>query len=337
MRGSAVVPASSTASREGLELTLSRACDETGTTLALRGRSGATSVKLLPEKGHFLFGHGDVLIMPRGSADGRAFADDVAHWLGLELGAPETDVEETTQEASLAASWIRLGDGTDPSGTTWVSYKLSLRLGERYAEIFLRLSKNGDRAQLVEKWSAYRERLVAILERVLSNERPRRVQRRETPVFDPDGRMLLSIDGAMEVAIPSTWIASAQPGYWRLGDPNDEMVIELSCMRLPPLPAGAPDVTARLRAVVDDSEHRSTTTPIATGGYEAAGAGPKSRRLQRVGSGARHGIMVGRGRRDRRSSLGLRHRIAAPRRARRIGLEIERRGLTSANEAPGLR
>lgn len=146
----------------------------------------------------------------------------------------------------------------------WDTFKLFFHLGERNAEVFLRLSADGIRAQLVEKWSAYREDLVAILDRALSGSPPRRIQVPATPIAGPNGERLLSIHGALEFAVPLGWRASQQPeGHRRVTDPDEEMMIELSYLSLPPLPPDAPTVTERLRQLVNDSEHRASSTPIA--------------------------------------------------------------------------
>jgi hypothetical protein len=53
-------------------------------------------------------------------------------------------------------------------------------------------------------------------------------------------------------------------GHHRITDPDDEMAIEFSYLRLPPLRPDAPDVVARLAAVIERSERRDTASPIVT-------------------------------------------------------------------------
>ena len=49
-----------------------------------------------------------------------------------------------------------------------------------------------------------------------------------------------------------------------IADADDEMGIEISATRLPPLPPDAPDVAARLRSLIETSGYRDTATPVTT-------------------------------------------------------------------------
>jgi len=47
-------------------------------------------------------------------------------------------------------------------------------------------------------------------------------------------------------------------------DSEDEMVIEVSCLSLPVLKAGAPSVQERLALIIASSEHAATASPVVT-------------------------------------------------------------------------
>lgn len=178
-------PAATAPSREGLELAIrARTANEGATTLLLGVGEGAVELVLGVPDGQVGFSHGPVRLTAATAAEGRAFVDEVARWFGLELTAASADGDEPAppgeatprRRPRLRASWIQLGDGTDPSGVAWHAYKLCLDLGKRDVEIFLRLSADGSRAQLVEKSSLHRRDLVELLERVLSKDAPRVVR-----------------------------------------------------------------------------------------------------------------------------------------------------------------
>jgi hypothetical protein len=79
-----------------------------------------------------------------------------------------------------------------------------------------------------------------------------------------DGAQSFGIHGAFNLKLPVGWRLREESIHYRITDPNDEMMIEFSHLRLPPLPPEAPDVVARLQIVIDKSEHRDTALPIAT-------------------------------------------------------------------------
>lgn len=265
-----IIPAAATAAREGLEMSVTR-LDGCGAERLLLGvGSGAVILALGPAQGKFIFSHGKLTLESTGGAEGGAFVDEVARWLGLEL-APAPEENPVPGAGDFKPSWVRLGQGRDPFGVTWETFKLFFSLDERYAEVFLRLTVDGRRAQLVEKWSDYRERLVEILERRVAPPPPRIVRRRAEPLEGPSGEMRFGVQGNVELAIPDGWLLTQRPeGHYRLADLHDEMMIELSCVRLPPLPPDAPDVVARLQAVIDTSGHAHAATPITA--FERDGA-----------------------------------------------------------------
>ncbi|MSP61410.1 MAG: hypothetical protein EXR72_13895 [Myxococcales bacterium] len=266
-----MIPAAAAPARDGLELSVTRLDGPVADRLLLGAGAGAVILALGPEVGKFIFIHGKLAIESAGGADGRAFVDEVARWLDLELApASEGDAAESGAASAASTTWVRLGQGEDPFGVSWDSFKLFFSLGGRYAEVFLRLSGDGKRAQLIEKWSDYRETLVEILERLLAPAPPRKVQKRREAVQGPGGEMLFGVQGVFELAIPGGWLLTEQQGHWRLADPADERMIEFSCIRLPPLPPDAPDVAARLRSVIADSEYAASASPIAT--FERGGA-----------------------------------------------------------------
>jgi hypothetical protein len=259
-----VIAAAAAPAREGLEFAVTSARDARDERLLLEDEAGAAALVVLgPGEGEFVFGYGRARLQPVGDARGRAFVDALARWLGLELEG--TDEAGAYPEASrLDARWVRLGRGRDPFGTEWDACKLFFHLGRGYAEVFLRLSRDRTRAQFVEKWSKYRTELVAIFERTLGGPRPRKIRPRPERLRGPKGERLLSFDGALEVAVPRGFRSSQRPeGHWRLSDPDEEMLFELSHLRLPPLAPGAPGVAERLGAIIDDSEYRAAAAPIA--------------------------------------------------------------------------
>jgi hypothetical protein len=259
-----MVPAAVAPGREGLELAVVQAREGGARRLVLESGTGVAALVLGAQDGEFIFAHGKAKLESVSREAGRAFVEAVAAWLGFEL-VDEEGVRPDEASSTLEMSWVRLGSGRDPLGVEWETFKLFLSLGERYAEVFLRCSADGTRAQLVEKWSEYREELVTILESVLAGAPARRVRQRSQRLAGPAGAPLYSTEGAMEFVVPSGWIASFRPeGHYRLTDPNDEMMIELSYLRLPPLPPEAPNLIQRLQFIVDGSEHARRASPIQT-------------------------------------------------------------------------
>lgn len=246
--------------REGLELAATR-LDEMGERLRLTAPGGGAV--LLDLENAFLFAYGYARLEPAEGGNGRIFVDAVARWLGMELNEVESSMEN--EPTNLDCRWVRLGNGEDVGGSPWMGFKLFLCLGDRYAEVFFRVSSDGRRAQLIEKWSEYRRALVEILERVLNPSRPRSIVSRQESSVSGGDVMSFEIYGALELDLPFGWRISEQPeGHHRMTDPDDEMMIDFSYMRLPPLPSDALDVAARLRAILDASPYRDEISPITT-------------------------------------------------------------------------
>jgi hypothetical protein len=265
-----VIPALAAPGREGLAfdvMPLEAAAGER-MLLSIAGGEGAAILHLGKTEGVFVFAHGKATAQVESPAEGRAFVDAVAAWLGLALepmdeGAPAaapSGADAAPPEAEV--SWVKLGDGESELGGSWEGFKLFLSLGERNAEVFFRRSSDGKRAELVEKWSAYRTHLVEILERLVTGSPPRRCVPRASP--PPSGKAAaFGVHAAFDLEVPEGWILTERPeGHHRLADRDDEMMIEFSYLRLPPLPPDAPDVIARLRATFDPDDTEKAAGPI---------------------------------------------------------------------------
>lgn len=262
MKHRVVIPAVHAHQREGLELAATRSDLAGGTHLVLEVGEGSAILELAAPKGFFVFSYGDAQWRSASEEEGRAFVDEVADWLGLE---PTDVAADDSADTSVNCSWVKLGGGPDPFGTTWDGFKLFFDAGERDAEVFFRVADDGRRAQLLEKWSEYRLPLVELLERALAPPPFRTWARRRRPPRDAGGGLVIGDDDAYELVLPDGWVATWQPeGHWRFADPDDEMVIELSHLRLPPLPEDAPGVMERLRVIIEDSKHRDSASAIET-------------------------------------------------------------------------
>ena len=260
-----VVPGLVAADREGLDLTVTRLEASDANKLLLEVDTGGSAIlELGAEEGFFVFAHGKARLVSTSTDSGRAFVDAVAGWLNHEPDPAQTG-DESTPTAVTTCSWVRLGTGQDAIGTSWSAFKLFFDQGELHAEVFFRLSEDGRRAQFLEKWSEYRERLLAIFDRALGGAPARRWRARSSPRIIAPGRRSFGEEDAFEACVPEGWNVSwRQEGHWRIADANDEMMIEMSCLHLPPLPPEAPDVPARLRDLIDGSEHRAEASPIVT-------------------------------------------------------------------------
>ena len=255
------IPAVAASGREGLDLSATRLAGVLAERLLLTVGEGAVVFELGPEKTFFFFAMGDARLEPSGARAGRPFVDAVAAWLGLEL-AGDGDAEEPAEPTTC--EWVRLGAGPDVFGMQWTGFKIFLTQGERHAEVFLRLSDDRSRAQLLEKWSEYRTTLIEILERAVTEAPPRRVQKRAAPP-SPERGLSFEAEAGVTLTVPEGFVFARQPeGHFRISDPEDEMCIELSSVRLPPLPPEAPDVPARVRAVVQNGTHAASSTPVAS-------------------------------------------------------------------------
>jgi hypothetical protein len=254
--------------RDGLELAVTRLDGPEGTRLLLEAGNGAAILELGTEQGFFVFSHGKARLASTGDQAGRAFVTAVAEWLGL---AAEEDLDLSNEDAGVIdCSWVRLGDGDDGFGVRWDAYKLFFKGGERYAEVFFRLSDDAKRAQFLEKWSKYRSSLVELVERAVVGAALHKWRRLDPPETSVHDRLSVGDAGCFEAALPKGWrVMWREEGHWRMTDADDEMMIEMSSVRLPPLPPEAPDAVARLRAVIDGSEHRARASDIAA--FERAG------------------------------------------------------------------
>ncbi|HZN98389.1 MAG TPA: hypothetical protein VFB61_11705 [Gemmatimonadales bacterium] len=261
-----VIPAVVAPQREGFELELARLPAKSGERFLLRARGGEAFLDLKAQQGEFLFSYGDAAIRRPRSRRGALFVDALAEWLGLGLSG--TSAKEDGRRR-LKCSWGRLGRGADHSGVEWETFKMFFRLGDRSAELFLRLTPSRSRGQFLEKWSQYRRPLVEIFERVLSADPPRRVRKRRLEPPAATGRVL-SVNGGMEVSIPAGMRLEEVERHWRMTDAENEFLIELSCLALPELKAGAPSVPERLSLLISSSEHANAASPVAT--FERDGA-----------------------------------------------------------------
>jgi hypothetical protein len=263
MRLQTMIPAVAAPQRDGLDLAVTRLEGTTSERLLLEAGQGAAILELGPQEGFFVFSHGSARLRSIGDAAGGAFVEAAAEWVGLvALGDAEEQPAEAAMEA-VTCSWVRLGAGEDGWGGSWDGFKLFLDLGERHAEIFLRVSKEGHRAQLLEKWSAYRVPLIEILERALVSGRPRPWGTPEASDNDSKTALSLGQQGAFDLEIPDGWRAEWRTeGHYRLTDADEEMMFEMSHIDLPPLPPDAPGVVERLRSVIESSDRRGSASPI---------------------------------------------------------------------------
>ena len=66
-------------------------------------------------------------------------------------------------------------------------------------------------------------------------------------------KILILNRGDAEVAIPRSWTVKPDPaGFVKIEDSSENCLLELSCMRLPPLSADAPTAAGRLGAVLPE-------------------------------------------------------------------------------------
>lgn len=204
-------------------------------------RGAARVVVTLTTTGAFIFTFGDGLFEVPDRVAGAAFADELAALFGTLLDfVPMIDLA-TAQPLPLAVSWARIGRRRDADGVAWEVLKLFAGDGERYGELFLRLSDR--RAVLSEKWSAYRAAWITMIETAFG--RGRGIERRRR----------LAIGGGATVTVPAEWTASDAGGHWRVTDPDDRVVVELSWLRggsEPDLPRAAERVRLVLEAEGDD-------------------------------------------------------------------------------------
>ncbi len=262
-----VVPAVAARERaRRLDLSVRRLESADGEELVLGAGGGEIVLTILPEKGHFFVSHGELRLARAPSDSGTVFADAMAAWLGLEL-VPTSEPRGKVGEAEAGLSWAFLGGRRDSFGVEWESFKVFLAVGGEYAEVSLRLTPSRNRGQLVEKWSHYREGLVLAFEWLVGASPPRGVRRRPTPLLARESGCCLAIEGGLELEVPKGWLRIYHPEgpwNWRMTDADDEMMIEMSCLALPPLPPDVPSVSERLRQVIESSEPAGTATPIAT-------------------------------------------------------------------------
>jgi len=266
-----VIPAVVASARDGLDLTAVRLdgldADKWQLTTA---NGGSVLLELGKVEGRFIFGpgeltHGKMHLHSAFDKSARAFVDAIAEWLGFELAEAKEKDDAREPNAQLECSWVRLGEGLDALNNRWTGFKLFLKLGERYAEVFFRSAQNGKRAQFVEKWSAYRRELVEIMERAIAKPPARSVRERRTSRAPKrEGALSFGIHQAFDLELPAGWLLREEKKHYRITDPNEEMMIEFSHMRLPPLPPDTPGVVERVQIVVDNSGHRDTALPVAT-------------------------------------------------------------------------
>lgn len=235
--------------------------------LRLASRSGAAVLELGDAQHFVVFSHGQVRLGSAGGTAGRAFVDDVARWLGMALG------EETTgepQATSIHCRWVRVQGEDEALVRGWIPFKLELVLGIRAAEVFLLVSTDLTRAELVESVSSNRQSLLEILERSLTGLPPRVVKQIPLPTRQQGGAAF-QLHGFVQFHIPEGWRLTRRPeGHFRLADAEDEMMLELSAARLPFLPLEAPSVPEQLQQVMQASPYALATEPFVT--FERAGA-----------------------------------------------------------------
>jgi hypothetical protein len=262
------IPALAASPAEGLELVAESVAGGPGRgadMLRLSVDGGAAVVDLSAGERFLFIEHGTARLRSEDDAAGRRFVDAVARWLELEL---DDETAPPSPEADVTCDWVLLGEGRDATGFAWrAAYKLCLARGDRTAEVFLRVSTDGARAQLLEKARFYRKDLVDLLERALVSPpwRTSRPLRRAAASANVDGGRTLCIDGTIRVEVPDGWsIATAPDAKHRLTDAGGERSIELWHVPLPvPLP-NAEDLLPRLRMIIEESGYRELAKPVDT-------------------------------------------------------------------------
>jgi hypothetical protein len=86
-----------------------------------------------------------------------------------------------------------------------------------------------------------------------------------------DEKILILDRGNVELAYPRDWLVTPDPeGFMIVKDPPDSARLEVSYLRLPPLPADAPSVEERLRYALEREPTAAGHGPVVT--FERDGA-----------------------------------------------------------------
>jgi len=158
------VPAAATSSQGALELQPRVELLEGRRVLRLRiGDGEALLVLQDPVGAGDGYGFGEGQLSSPGPGRAAAFVDEVARWLEVEQLAAETP-DDGAPPWPLA--YVYLGDGKE-GPQSWQVCKLFFEDRRDSAEVYLRVSPDGDRAQLLREDASYHEPLVALLARAL--------------------------------------------------------------------------------------------------------------------------------------------------------------------------
>ncbi|MEJ7734018.1 MAG: hypothetical protein WKG00_33095 [Polyangiaceae bacterium] len=178
--GDHIVPAAMADSEGALPLTVSIAEGESGRRLSLGAGEGTAILTLnKPEpRGETLGSFGRCSLEAPDRKAGAAFVAAVAKWLQVPSAAaqPENPLEPAQ------CTYALLGGGKDPSGRQWLVRKLFFETRGDSAEVYLRISADDKRAELLEKDPEYRQPLVTALAVALRDGPPPR----RTTATDPN-------------------------------------------------------------------------------------------------------------------------------------------------------
>ena len=183
------VPAAAADSDEALALRVTAEPSEAGKRLRLEVGTGSAIITLTdPVRRSAEFGgFGRCTLEAVDRARGAAFVEALARW--LHASAPAAGVQNPLEP--VPCSFALLGGGRDPSGQAWEVRKLFLRSARDDAEVYLRLSPDGRRAELLEKDEDYRAPLLDALAIALRDgPTPRRAAATDpnlasdAPIFD---------------------------------------------------------------------------------------------------------------------------------------------------------
>lgn len=207
--------------------------------IELRTATGGEVVMAMSPRGEMIFPYGDLAITTPDRRSGAAFAEAMASWLGAPLARAPFDLE--LPPGIVDGGYVRLGTQRDADGVDWEILKLFVGHEEHAAECFLRLDRAGSRGAFTEKWSRYREGLLVTFDRTLGASRELEARKE---VFGVPMAWL---------SVPLDWTVSCRNGHAKLGDPDQDVLLELSSAQVPRL-AGSPSAAERLQTVLALSE-----------------------------------------------------------------------------------
>jgi hypothetical protein len=201
--GDHIVPAAMAGSEGALPLTVSVADSESGRRVSLGAGEGTAILTLKkPEpKAETVGGFGRCTLEAPDRKAGAAFLAAVAKWLEVPIGPP---AQPENPLVPAPCTYAVLGGGKDPSGRQWLVRKLFFETRSDSAEVYLRMSADDKRAELLEKDPDYRQPLVTAFASALRDgPAPRR-----TTATDPN----LASDAPLVTALAPLAGADAEVG-----------------------------------------------------------------------------------------------------------------------------